>query len=103
MSENMHPAMRRRVEQVERQRAYAIEVDLRAAIDELERQAVRVDALVGSSLSDAVVDSCNRFRTALDGNQPETAGGRIIRRFMPERLRDLAADCEATERTLGPA
>lgn len=95
MSETMHPLMRRRLGQVERQRAATVAYDFRAALDELERQAVRVDQLIGSSLSGPIVETCTRFRSALDTGGARASISRIgDGATTTDRRRDLTPDVE---------
>lgn len=101
MDGGLHPKMRARIAAAEAARARQADRALGEAIDELERLAARVDAAVGTTIAAAVRDSCASFRAALAGQDPATAGGRMIRRFLPDRIGDLRRDCEATLAVLG--
>ena len=100
MTEMIHPRMRERLEQVERAAAWRAERELAGAIDELERYAAALDARLGVGLGEGVADVCARLRRSLDAHAPQSPAGRIVRRFLPDRLAELRADCEQTEAAL---
>ena len=96
MAVTMHPRMRARIEQVEQQRAHEAERELLAALADVEALALRLDALAGTSMAKAIGDTCAIFRRSLKSHDPRSAAGQAVRRFMPDRIRELRADCEAT-------
>lgn len=100
MSEHLHPRLRERIERIERERQLVAERELIAALDEVEALAFRIDDLVGSRLAPSVRATCDSFRASLRAQDPSTSGGRIVRRFLPDRIVELRADCEATRRAL---
>lgn len=98
-----HPRFQARIERLELERAYAAERDLVAALGEIEALAERIDAAVGTRLAASVRATCDSFRASLRSHGPTSSGGRIVRRFLPDRIRELRSDCEATERALRTA
>lgn len=102
MTGTMHPRLQARLLRIEQIRAVAADQDLLQTLRDVESLAARVDEAVGSRLSAAVHESCARFRAALADHPATSRAGRTVRRHLPDRIRELTADCEATAAALPP-